>query len=277
MRVLVRRHLGKAVAGAAVAVTATAAMLAVTLPGDAAGGSRAGRDATGVQGAAGEPADGGQPAAPGRDRPGVVEEAPEQGARGVGWDPLTEEEMRRAQDVALARVPRGASRDAAGGAGPQRLTTSLAEPPEREADGSAPRTRRADVSYYDYADDAYVTRTVDLGSGRVEHTAVQHGVQPPPVPDEARAAARVLIADRLGAGLRADYRDATGRELTGPGQLTVSAFVYRAATEGSAGGKLAECGRHRCVRLFTRVANGPWIDTRDLVVDLSARTVTRVR
>jgi hypothetical protein len=62
--------------------------------------------------------------------------------------------------------------------------------------------------------------------------------------------------------------------LTDVRQLSVQAMAYR----GAAGrrGPDAECGKHRCVRLFTRVKDGPWIDTRHYVVDLSARTTIRL-
>ncbi|MFE7993205.1 Tat pathway signal sequence domain protein, partial [Streptomyces shenzhenensis] len=127
----------------------------------------------------------------------------------------------------------------------------------------------ADVTFYDYRDDTLVTRTVDLGAGKVVRTGVQHGVQPPLSRAENAEAARLLIADALGAGLRADYRDATGRDLTSPDQLLLNGAVYRAAP-GAQPAALDRCGEHRCVRLFPKVVNGPWIDARYLVVDLSA-------
>jgi hypothetical protein len=52
--------------------------------------------------------------------------------------------------------------------------------------------------------------------------------------------------------------------------------VYRTYREANVPAQLTRCGEHRCVRLVTKVLNGAWIDTRDLIVDLSARTVTRV-
>lgn len=71
VRHLMHRHLGKAVAGAAVALTGTAAMVAITLPSDA--GATGGRDPRSRPAAA----------APGRDQgpppPGVVEKAPTEG------------------------------------------------------------------------------------------------------------------------------------------------------------------------------------------------------
>ncbi len=82
-------------------------------------------------------------------------------------------------------------------------------------------------------------------------------------------AAKLLIADPIGAGLRADYKDATGKELTSPDQLTLNSMVYR-ATSGAQPALLGKCGEHRCVRLFPKVLNGSWIDARQLVIDLSA-------
>jgi hypothetical protein len=134
--------------------------------------------------------------------------------------------------------------------------------------GWAPR--RADVTYYDYRNDTLVTKTVDLETGKVEQTGTQRGVQPPPSRAENAEAARILIADPLGAGLKADYKDATGKALTSPDQLELSGGIYE-ASPGAQPAVLDACGTHRCVRLFSKVRNGPWIDTRDLVIDLSAR------
>jgi hypothetical protein len=271
VRTIMHRHLGKVVAGAAVAVTATAVMVGVTLPSDASGqekGAAAGRDG-GPQSSTAE--QGGSA----RQQPAVVESAPEQGKTGTGRDPLTDDETKRAEQLAVNRSLRDSGENVTGGKGPQRLATDLAElSPEEVAQADPPR--RAEVSYYDYKDDSYVIKTVDLASGKVEHTETQHGVQPPPSRDEAREAARLLIADKLGDGLKRDYKDATDRALTGPDQLTVTGFVYRVDEENAGPAALADCGKHRCVRLFTRVTGGQWIDTRQLVIDLSDRTVHRL-
>lgn len=267
MHQLMHRHLGKVVAGAAIALTGTAVMAAITLPSDA--GAAEGTGARPV--AAGASAPGRDPGPP----PGVVEEARAPGARGQGRDPLTDDELRRAQDLALPRPARGLARDVSGRPGPEPLTTDLAELAPSEV-GQADPPRRALVSFYDYKSDHYVTKTVNLTTSKVESTDTQHGVQPPPSHDEAVEAARLLIAAPLGSGLRQDYRDATGRELTGPDPLAVSGFVYRGRAEGDAPGALGACGEHRCIRLFTKIKNGQWIDTRRFVVDLSARTVARL-
>ncbi|MGW1373796.1 Tat pathway signal sequence domain protein [Streptomyces sp. NPDC002446] len=269
MHQLMHRHLGKVVAGAAIALTGTAVMAAITLPADAgAAGSTGTRPA-----AAGAAAPGGDPGQP--PPPGVVEKVHAQGERGQGRDPLTDAELRRARELALPRPVRGVARDVAGRPGPEPLTTDLAELTPSET-GLADPPRRAHVSFYDYKSDSYVTKTVNLTTSKVESTDTQHGVQPPPSHDEAVEAARLLIAAPLGSGLRQDYRDATGRDLTGPGPLAVTGFVYRGRAEGDAPGALAECGEHRCIRLFTKIKNGQWIDTRRFVIDLSARTVARL-
>ncbi|MFF7652707.1 Tat pathway signal sequence domain protein [Streptomyces sp. NPDC007983] len=266
MRKLNHRHLGRVMAGVAVAATATAVMVGVTLPDSASG--KEGRGG-GPQGSAAEQ---GQAA---RQLPGVVEDAPAQRKTGTGRDPLTDAELNRARTLALGRGFRDSGKDVKGGKGPEQLSTDLAELTPDEV-GAADPPRRADVTYYDYSDNTYVTKTVDLGSGKVEHTDTQRGVQPPPNRDEAREAARLLIADKLGEGLKKDFKDATGKTLTSPDQLAVTGFVYRTGVDAPGPAATRDCGKHRCVRLFTRVAGGPWIDTRQLVIDLSARSVARL-
>ncbi|MFI8190015.1 Tat pathway signal sequence domain protein [Streptomyces sp. NPDC085946] len=282
MRTIVHRHLGKVVAGAGVAVAATAAMIAVTLPGTAGAGEtgpaqgRADRPA--AQGRGDQERGGPDGAAAGENgaavAPGVVEAPPEQGERGTGRDPLTGDEIERVAKIALNRELFRASEDVDGDRGPQRLGVELAEPEAAELDTpGAPR--RADVTFYDYDDDTLVTRTVNLDTGKVERTGTQRGVQPPLSRAEQTEAARLLIADPLGAGLKADYQDATGDELTSPDQLRLSAMIYR-AVPGAGDAAVARCGEHRCARLFPKVKNGPWIDARSLVIDLSAGKVARL-
>ncbi|GGS67500.1 Tat pathway signal sequence domain protein [Streptomyces cinerochromogenes] len=262
MREKVHRHLGKVLTGAALAAAGTAAMVAVTLPGtagaDDSGGPGGGTRAAGRTGQ-------GPDAAP----PGVVEQAPAEQKQGTGRDPLTDDELRRVEKIAVAGRLSATGRDVEGDRGPQKLSVDLAEPEAAEADDpQAPR--RADVTYYDYGNDTLVTKTVNLTTGKVEQTGVQRGVQPPPTRAENAEAARILIADPLGAGLKADYKDATGKELTSPDQLDLSGGIYE-ASPGAQPAVLDKCGEHRCVRLFSKAVNGPWIDTRDLVIDLSAR------
>ncbi|WP_030240335.1 MULTISPECIES: hypothetical protein [unclassified Streptomyces] len=271
MRNIVHRHLGKVVAGAAVAVAGTAVMIGITLPGTAGAddtGTRAEQQAAGQRSAE-------QQAGPGRAvAPGVVERAPAEGEKGTGRDPLTDDELERVEKIALSRQLFQSSESVDGDRGPQRLGVDLAEPePDEVGDPDAPR--RADVTFYDYRDDTLVTRTVDLGTGKVVATGTQRGVQPPLSRAEKAEAAGLLMADPLGAGLKADYQDATGKQLTSPDQLQLSGAVYRAAP-GAQPAVLDDCGEHRCVRLFPKIKNGPWVDARSLVIDLSARKVARL-
>ncbi|MCX4670811.1 Tat pathway signal sequence domain protein [Streptomyces sp. NBC_01381] len=268
MREIVRRHLGKMMAGAAVAVAATAVMVGVTLPGTAGAGESRDQDRSAAAGAAQ------QNAVP---KDGVVEAAPEEGEKGIGSDPLTDDEMKRAEKIAMGGGDlRRSARDVEGDRGPQLLSNNLSEADPTEA-ADAERPRRAEIVYYDYKDDALVTRTVNLDTGKVEDTDTSHGVQPPAARDELNEAAQLLIADPLGKDLKSDYKKAMGKELTSPDQLRLSAFVFHKETVEQLPAGLAKCGEHRCLSIVSKVVNGPWIDTRDLIVDLSARTVTRLR
>ncbi|MEV5906081.1 Tat pathway signal sequence domain protein [Streptomyces sp. NPDC052127] len=270
MRTTVRRHLGKVVAGTAIAVAATAVMVGITLPGTAgADDTGGGKDGQSTRQAAGQQGD-----TAAAVQPGVVEEAPAEGTKGEGRDPLTDDEITRVEKIALSRQQFNASEDVDGDRGPQRLGVDLAEPAADEVDApDAPR--RAVVSFYDYKDDALVTKTVNLDTGKVEGTGTQHGVQPPLSAAEQTEAASLLIADPLGADLKADFKDATGKQLTSPDQLQLASMIYR-AVPGAEPAVLDKCGEHRCVRLLPKVRNGPWIDARSLVIDLSTRKVARL-
>lgn len=282
MRKIVRRHLGKVVAGTGIAVAGTAVMVAVTLPGSAGADDSGGTGTSGSTGSTSGSANPGgsagqsaqQQQQQGAVPPGVVEQAPAEGTKGKGRDPLTDGEMAKIERIALNRQLFNAGENVAGERGPQRIAVDLAEPEAAEVDNpNAPR--RAEVSYYDYKDDTLVTRTVNLDTGKVERTDTQQGVQPPLSRAESVEATRLLIADPLGAGLKADYKDATSAELTSPDQLLVTSMVYK-AVPGAQPAVLDSCGDHRCVRIFPKVKNGPWIDARSLVVDLSARKVAKL-
>ncbi|MFJ6571081.1 Tat pathway signal sequence domain protein [Streptomyces sp. NPDC091292] len=249
----------------------TALMVAVTLPGTAGAGEA--KD-TGGTAASGTPAAGsGQREQAPPD--GVVEDAPDEGERGTGSDPLTDDELRRAEQIAMAGGLRASARNVEGDRGPERLSTNLGEPDPSDAPGKDGH-RFAEIVLYDYKSDAVITRTVDLTTGKVAESTTARGVQPPPGQGELTEAARLLIDDRLGKDLKADYRHATGKQLTDPGQLELSGMVFRKETTQRVPAGLADCGTHRCLRIVVKVKNGPWIDTRAMVVDLSARTVGRL-
>ncbi|MEV6592705.1 Tat pathway signal sequence domain protein [Streptomyces acidicola] len=268
MRKIVHRHLGKVVAGAAIAVAGTAVMVGITLPGSVSADESGSTRQQGAQqaGQAGQ----GQ----GAVQPGVVEAAPAEGDKGTGRDPLTDDEMERVERIALNPQLLRSGENAEGERGPERINVELAEPDADELDDpGAPR--RAEATFYDYKNDTLVTRTINLDTGKVEQTGTQRGVQPPFSRTETVEAAQLLIADPLGAGLKADYKDATGKELTSPDQLVLSGMVFR-ADAGTKPDTLAKCGEQRCLRLFSKVKNGPWIDTRAFIIDLSTRKVAKL-
>lgn len=193
MRKIVHRHLGKVVAGAAIAVAGTAVMIGITLPGSAGADESGG--SLGAGGTARQAEEDGQG---GAVRPGVVERAAGRGEKGKGRDPLTDDETKRVEQLAVNRQLFDSSENVEGARGPQRVGVDLAEPETAELDDpNAPR--RADVTFYDYKDDTLVTKTVNLDTGKVEGTGVQHGVQPPISRDEMTEAAKLLIADPLGS------------------------------------------------------------------------------
>jgi hypothetical protein len=274
VRKIVHRHLGKVVAGAAIAVTGTAVMVGITLPGSAGADSTAGTTGQ-AAGQAGQDQAQGQGQGQEAVKPGVVDKAPPaEGEKGKGRDPLTDDEMERAEKIAVTRQMFSAAEDVEGDRGPQQLSAGLTEPDAEQLDDpNAPR--RADVTVYDYKNDTLVTRTVNLDTGKVEETSTQRGVQPPISHTEMTEAVQLLLADPLGAGLKADYKGATGKELTSPDQLEYDSMVFKAVPGGQPD-VLAKCGEHRCVTLFPKVRNGPWIDSRDLIVDLSARKVGKL-
>ncbi|MBQ0985769.1 Tat pathway signal sequence domain protein [Streptomyces sp. F63] len=274
MGTLMHRPVGKLLAGAAIAVSGTAIAVAVTLPGSA-GASDGERTAAGAEERPGGESGDRAGDTAGRQPAGVAGEEAPAGARGVGRDGLTPDELKRVERLAVTPGLRSGSEDVEGGRGPEILSTDLAELRPSEVDDAAP-PRRAEVSFYDYRDDRLVLRTVNLSTGKVEKTETREGEQPPPTRAEAAEAVRLLLGDPLGAGLKQDYKAATGRALTEPEQLSATAMIYRVDEENAGAAGVRACGEHRCVRLFTKVMGGPWIDVRHLVIDLSAGTVSRL-
>ncbi|MFF3560594.1 Tat pathway signal sequence domain protein [Streptomyces sp. NPDC002574] len=206
----------------------------------------------------------------------MTEDQAPQGGQQTGRGPLTEAEVDRAKSIALQRDGLRSAQDVNGGRGPEYLDTDLADPADTADAVGTEEDRRVEVLFYDYGHDRLVKKTVDLTRGTVERTDTASGLQPPPSSDETAEAAELLIKDPLGQGLRTDFAAATkGTGLTSPDQLRLRGISFNTA-EQSAPAALRKCGEHRCVRLFTQVKDGPWIDTTRFVVDLSDRTVGRI-
>ncbi|MFI5937456.1 hypothetical protein [Actinoplanes sp. NPDC051494] len=185
-------------------------------------------------------------------------------AAGTGVDPLTGDEVGRARAVALTPQLARQARDVTGAAGPEYLSAQLTE---------ESAVRGADVYFYDYKTDKLVKQVVDLGAGKVTGSYAAPGMQLPAADREVASALDLLLAHPLSAELKTAYRSATGRDLTGKADLSVTAHLYQ-ARPADTGTK--QCGKHRCLQLVVQTAEGTFIDVNDIVIDLSGRTVARL-
>ncbi|MFD0690256.1 hypothetical protein [Actinomadura fibrosa] len=187
--------------------------------------------------------------------------------QGVGLDPLTDQEMDKARAAALA----GQSRAQQAAGLPQVVFVSADR--RDDVDGVA---RRAEVRLYDYRTDEMVTSEIDLASGRVVGTERSRNTQPPAAREELRRAVELVLADpRLGPGLRAAYKAASGRALVSADEVHVRGRVFRAAQAAGAGGgeQVAQCGRLRCLTVSLKMPDSGWLDTSRLVIDMSGQRV----
>ncbi|MER6694352.1 Tat pathway signal sequence domain protein [Streptomyces minutiscleroticus] len=245
--------------GTVLTAAATAVMITGTVP-------------LAATGAAGRPPAGGEPTSTALSPVPTAD-----GRTGPGpWrDPLTTAEIERAQQLALAEDTdlRTASENVERERGrPQYLGTDLAESPPSVG---GVWERKVVVRFYDYRDDTLTHKTVDLLTQKVESSRTVRGVQPPPTREEAREAAALLLGDPLGDGLRQDFARATGGELTRVEQLQVTGWTYE--PRGIQRGPLRACGAERCVQVSTRVPDGPRINADNYVINLSDRSVHRLR
>jgi hypothetical protein len=189
--------------------------------------------------------------------------APEQ-ATGTGSDALTTDEVGRARAVALAPLT-GGTEDVTGAAGPEYLSAELV------TDGAQ---RRADVYYYDYRAEKLIKQVVDLGTGKVTGSYAAAGMQPPAADREVGTALDLVLASPHAAELRDGYARATGRTYSGKDDIVVTAHVYKARPADTA---VRNCGKHRCLQLIVQAADGPFIDLNQIIIDLSGRTVARLK
>ncbi|WP_067506915.1 hypothetical protein [Actinoplanes sp. TFC3] len=200
------------------------------------------------------------------DAPRVSDPQPgPEAAAGTGADPLTTDEVGKARAAALTPELARKSTDVTGAAGPEYLSIELAE------EGDA---RTADVYFYDYKTDKLVKQVVDLRTGKVAGSYSAAGMQLPASDREVQTALDLLMADPLAAELKSAYQQATGKTLAGKDGLTVTAHVFKARPADAA---TKQCGKHRCLQLVVQSKDGTFIDANDLVIDLSGRTVARLK
>jgi hypothetical protein len=186
-------------------------------------------------------------------------------ASGVGGDALTADEVGKAREIALTAELKAQAQDVAGQAGPEYLTAQIA------TEGG---TRRADVYFYDYKTDKLVKQVVDLSAGKLTGSYSAAELQMPASKQEVSAAFDLLLADPLAAELKDAYQKATGKAFAGKDGLVLNAHVYKARAADSGA---AKCGKHRCLQLVVETPDGLFIDVNQIIVDLSGRTVARLR
>lgn len=184
---------------------------------------------------------------------------------GQGTDPLTGGEVDRARAAALTPELASSAKDVTGAAGPEYLSSEIVEESAQ---------RRAEVYFYDYQKNSLVKQVVDLGTGKVTASFTAAGMQPPATDREVSTALDMLLADPLGAQLRDAYQEATGKAWNGKDAVTVEAHVYKARPADT---EVADCGKHRCLQLVAQVTGGPFLDLNDIIIDLSGRTVARLK
>jgi len=184
---------------------------------------------------------------------------------GVGDDPLTVGEVDKARALALTPQLVASARDVTGAKGPEYLSSDVVE------GGSG---RDAALYFYDYRTDELVKQVVDVSTGKVTGSYRGKDLQLPASDREVATAVDLLLADPAGADVRALYTKVTGKPWSGKDKLDVGAHIYRARPADTA---TSQCGRHRCLQLVARVAGGPFVDLDDIIIDLSGRTVVRVK
>lgn len=183
---------------------------------------------------------------------------------GIGPDALTGDEVGRARVLAETAKLKAGAEDASGAAGPEYLSAGI-------ADGDTGRI--AEIYYYDYHGDRLVKQVVDLTHGALTGSYAATGLQLPPSEHEVQTALDLLLGSSSAADLKDSYLKATGQAFTGQA-LTPTAHIYHAlpADVGA-----AQCGKHRCLRLIVQTADGHILDLDKIIVDLSGRTVARLK
>lgn len=129
------------------------------------------------------------------------------------------------------------------------------------------------VTAYDYATDELHQLLLDLGAGEVVSDQHASGLQLPPTEAETAIALELAITAEPAPTFVVEYRELNNAPLLTADQVSAVAGVWRPAAEALAAPVTDVCGRHRCVQLLVALPTGEYLDTHDIVVDLSARAV----
>jgi hypothetical protein len=139
-----------------------------------------------------------------------------------------------------------------------------------------PQSRKADVLYYNYSTNEVIRVVVDLNSNAVQETKVTRGVAEQPffTSVEIKAALQLIFDHpQLGPRLRTAYQEVTGQGLTDVSPLEAKAqggiFFPNSAARTPLGEATADCAQDRCMQLFVPIDDTKFIDTTNLVVNLS--------
>ncbi|GAA4758445.1 hypothetical protein GCM10023350_50260 [Nocardioides endophyticus] len=256
MTSLTRRHRGAVLA--AVVLGVVGVLCAVLLPTFAAPGglvpgalrSERAHDDTGLRVAG----DGSLP-----------ETAPKLGAPN---EPLSSAERGYAYHLARQAMPADA-RDILGEPGGELLTADLPALAERTP------ARLVTVAVYDYATDRLHQLLVDLTHHTIVRDESTQGLQLPPTQAETATALALALEAKPAPAFVAEYRKLSNTPLLVPDQVSAIAGAWRPAAARPTSPQTQVCGRHRCVQLMVALPTGQYLDTTDIVVDLSTRTVLR--
>jgi hypothetical protein len=197
----------------------------------------------------------------------------------TGSDPLTLNEISAAKTVATNSTQMQAIQlRAASVIRPSQMAKLSTVQPlyveRHDEDKDAPvEARRADVFYYDYANDEAFVQVVNLKTGQVDLVNTLAG-NPLPITSAETEAALQLILDhpRLGRALRDMTFQAIGLPLDAAWQIQAQGvpFFVASALDTPLEKITAICEYHRCAQLFIPFNDSTFIDTSNLVVDLSA-------
>jgi hypothetical protein len=183
-------------------------------------------------------------------------------------EPLSSDERGYAYHLAREAMPEDA-RDILGGSGGELLTADLPALSERTT------ARLVTVAVYDYTTDRLHQLLVDLTHRSIVRDQSTQGLQLPPTESETATALALALEAKPAPAFVAEYRKLSNTPLLAPDQVSASAGAWRPPTGLPSSPETQVCGRHRCLQLMIALPTGQYLNTTDIVVDLSTRTVLR--
>ncbi len=221
-----------------------------------------------------------------RWRPAVDEQPSIEVANPRLNNPITPSENRRGKQIAQeADELKRATQNARGKPRPRELEALETVQPlyvehHNEGKNADPQSRKADVVYYDYANDQAIKVVVDLNNNKIENTVVAEGAANQPFFTRAEiTAAMQLIFNhpQMGTNLRKAYEKVTGQQLTDVSQLATQGGVYFPDGQSKLGRLAATCAKERCMQLFIPIDDSHFLDASNVVVNLSSGEVLWVK